>query len=147
MEFESSHWAAASPPGSWPRGDGHRGRASLFAQGGANGPTVWEGPPRWSCHKRAIHSSPERSRADNHGQHEGGLDLRRSLPSQVRNMADLALGAGGHLVEACIGLAVPGRPNQALDAWGRGSPSATNVRRWAPCSMFESTRWPKLAAP
>jgi hypothetical protein len=29
----------------------------------------------------------------------------------------------------------------------RGSPSATNVTRWASCSIFESTRWPKHAAP
>jgi hypothetical protein len=34
----------------------------------------------------------------------------------------------------------PGRPV-------RGSPSAINVTRWAPCSIFERTRWPKLAAP
>ena len=38
------------------------------------------------------------------------------------------------------------RSPEALDAPVRGSPSATNVTRWAPCSIFESTRWPKLAA-
>jgi hypothetical protein len=36
---------------------------------------------------------------------------------------------------------------EALDAPVRGSPSATNLTRWAPCSIFESTRWPKLAGP
>jgi hypothetical protein len=47
------------------------------------------------CHYRAIHSGLDRSPADNHGQRHGGLDLRCSLPSQVTNPPDLALGAGG----------------------------------------------------
>ena len=48
-----------------------------------------------------------------------------------------------------LGFLLTGDPAhaEALDAPVRGSPSATNVTRWAPCSMFESTRWPKLAAP
>jgi hypothetical protein len=41
-----------------------------------------------------LHSGPGRSRADNHGQCESGLDLRRSLPSQVTVPPDLAWGAG-----------------------------------------------------
>jgi hypothetical protein len=36
---------------------------------------------------------------------------------------------------------------EALDAPVPGSPSATNLTRWAPCSIFESTTWSKLAAP
>jgi hypothetical protein len=46
-------------------------------------------------HERAIHSSLDRSRADNHGQRQGALDLRGSLPSEVTIPLDLALGAGG----------------------------------------------------
>jgi hypothetical protein len=41
--------------------------ASPSDQGRANGATVGEGHPHRPCHKRAIHSGPERSRADNHG--------------------------------------------------------------------------------
>jgi hypothetical protein len=59
------------------------------------------------CHYRAIHSGHDRSRADNHGQRHGALDLRRSPTSQVTTSSDLALGAGGRLPEAVIGLAVP----------------------------------------
>jgi hypothetical protein len=51
--------------------------------------------PRRPCHKRAIHSSPERSPADNHGQPRSSIELRDSTPSQVMIAADLALGAGG----------------------------------------------------
>jgi hypothetical protein len=51
--------------------------------------------PRRLCHYRAIHNSPERYRADNHGQHHDAYDLRRFLPSQVTILPDLALGAGG----------------------------------------------------
>jgi hypothetical protein len=55
------------------------------------------GPPGPSrpCHKRAIHSGPDRAAADNHGQCQSGLDLRRSASSQVTTLPDLALGAGG----------------------------------------------------
>jgi hypothetical protein len=53
--------------------------------------------PRRPCHKRAIHSSPDRSRADNHGQHHDVLDLGRSRSSQVTAAPDLALGAGGRI--------------------------------------------------
>ena len=38
---------------------------------------------RRPCHKRAIHSRHDLSRADNHGQHQDGLDLHRSLAPQV----------------------------------------------------------------
>ena len=66
-------------------------------RGGANDAAVCEGHPRWPCHHRAIHSGPERSRADNHGQPRSSLDLRRSPPSQVTAAAELALGAGGRM--------------------------------------------------
>ena len=42
----------------------------------------------------AVTTGPER---DNHGQHQGALDLRRSLPSQVTIALDLALGAGSRI--------------------------------------------------
>jgi hypothetical protein len=44
--------------------------------------------------QRAIHSRHDWSRADNHGQHQDGLDLRRSLAPQVAILPDLALQAG-----------------------------------------------------
>jgi hypothetical protein len=84
-----------------------------------------QGRPQRPCHKRAIHSSPERSRADNHGQRQSCCDLRRSPPSQVTIWPDLALGAGGHMVEACIGLAVPGRP---IGPWSRRTGAPEGVR-------------------
>jgi hypothetical protein len=44
---------------------------------------------------------------------------------------------------------LPPKPDHAevLDAPVRGFPSATTVTRWAPCSIFEGTSWPKRAAP
>jgi hypothetical protein len=51
--------------------------------------------------------------------------LRRSSSPQVIGAPDLALGAGGRLVDACIGLAVPGRPIRPLVAEDR---SAEGVR-------------------
>jgi hypothetical protein len=56
------------------------------------------------------------------------LDLDRSLSSQVTAAPDLALGAGGQLVEACIGLAVPGRP---IGPWSprTGAPKASATGR------------------
>jgi hypothetical protein len=95
MQFRFRYAIATSPPDSCPRGGGHRRRASPSGRGGANDATVYEGHPRWPCHKRAIHSSPERSRADNHGQPRSSLHLRRSPSSQVAAAPDLALGAGG----------------------------------------------------
>jgi hypothetical protein len=44
----------------------------------------YERRPRRPCHYRAIHSSPDRSPADTHGQCHGCLKLRRSLPPQGR---------------------------------------------------------------
>src|SRR5215211_3142973 len=57
------------------------------------------------------------------------LDQRRSVPSQVTIRPELALQAGGQLVEACIGLAVPGRP---IGPWSRrpGAPEASATRRF-----------------
>jgi hypothetical protein len=46
------------------------------------------------CHYRAIRSSPDRSPADNHGQHLGGIDLHISWPPQARPPRDLALQQG-----------------------------------------------------
>jgi hypothetical protein len=46
--------------------------------------------PRQPYHKRAIHSSPERSPADNHGQPRSSLDLGRSPYPQVTAASDLA---------------------------------------------------------
>ena len=80
--------AAAGPPGSCQRGGSHRGRASPSGRGGANGATLCEGHPRWPCHKRAIHSGPERSRAGNHGQLRSSLGLQCSPPSQVTAAPD-----------------------------------------------------------
>ena len=80
------------------------------------------------CHQRAIHSGHDRSPTDTHGQQHRDLDLHMSLPSQVTSLPDLALGAGGRLVEACIGLAVPGRP---IGPWSRrtGAPKASATGR------------------
>jgi hypothetical protein len=78
------------------RCSGRRGRASPSGRGGADGATVCKGHPRWPCHKRAIHSGPDRFRADNHEQRQSFLDLRRSPSSQVIAAPDLALGARGH---------------------------------------------------
>jgi hypothetical protein len=58
--------------------------------------------PRRPCHERAIHNSTDWSRADNQGQLRSSLDLRRSSFLQVTAAPDLALGAGGRLVQATI---------------------------------------------
>jgi hypothetical protein len=84
----------------------------------ANGNTLCQGYPRQPCRYSASHSSRDRSRADNHGQCNGGRDLRRLSSDQVTIILELALQAGSRLVEACIGLAVPGRPIGP----GRGGP-------------------------
>jgi hypothetical protein len=63
--------------------------------------------PRRPCHKRAIHNSRERSRADTHGQSHGRSDLCRSLPGQVTILPDLALGAEGHTPQTPELLACP----------------------------------------
>jgi hypothetical protein len=64
----------------------------------ADGTSWYRRQPQQSCYERAIHSSPERSRADNHGQQRCAPDLRGSSSSQVTILHDLALGAGGRLV-------------------------------------------------
>ena len=56
--------------------------------------------PRRPCHYRAIHSSPDRSSADTHGQHHSGLDLCHPLLAEVTTQADLALQAGGRGFES-----------------------------------------------
>jgi hypothetical protein len=105
-----------------------RGRASPCGRAGADTARPHKRRSRRPCHYRAIHSGPGWSPPDNHGQRHSGLDLRRFLPSQVTKRADLALQAGGQLVEACIGLAVPGRP---IGPWSRrtGAPEASATGR------------------
>jgi len=58
-------------------------------------------PP--ACRSQRSYRSP----ADTNGQPPSALDLRRSRPSQVTILPDLALQERGQLVEPCIGLAVP----------------------------------------
>ena len=48
------------------------------------------GPSRRLSHEPAIHSGSDRSRAHNHGQPHGCLDLSGSLSSQVTILLDLA---------------------------------------------------------
>jgi hypothetical protein len=71
------------------------------------------------CRQRAIHSSLDRSPADTHGQQHSGRDLHGSPPLQVASPPDLALQAGGRLVEGLDRLAVPGRPMRSLVAGDR----------------------------
>jgi hypothetical protein len=52
----------------WQRCDGYDGRTPRWAKLRANGATGYRRQPRQPCHTRAIHSSPEGARADNHGQ-------------------------------------------------------------------------------
>jgi hypothetical protein len=147
VEFESPDPAAASPPGSCPRGGGHRGRAAPYGQGGANGATDWyRRHPGLPCHQRAIHSGLDRCRAVTHGQQHGGFHRCRSMSSQAAILPDLALQARGRLVEGCIGLAVPGRP---IGPWSRrtGAPqaSATGRDRNPGCSRDCSRDAPRHA--
>jgi hypothetical protein len=71
------------------------------------------------CHYRAIHSGHDRSRADNHGQRHGALDLRRFPTSQVTTSPDLALGAG----VAGSNPAVPTTSENSLLSRGTDGPS------------------------
>jgi hypothetical protein len=57
---------------------------------GPNSANLYQGVPL-TCHSQ----QPLPSSADNHGQRQGALDQRRSVPSQVAAPPDLALGAGG----------------------------------------------------
>jgi hypothetical protein len=100
--FESPHPPAARPPGSCQRGGGgHRGRNSPYGQGGANSAAGYPASSSTAVPQRAIHSSPERSRTDNHGQPRSRLDLRRSPSSQVTAAPDLALGARSRVARLC----------------------------------------------
>jgi hypothetical protein len=97
--------------------------------------------PRRPCHERAIHSRPERSRTDNHGQRQYGLDLRRCLPSQVTTLRDLALRAGGGrfksgrpdhrriAMAACAFASRPAGPALAADRVGRDALSHAHSER------------------
>jgi hypothetical protein len=121
--------AAAPSATAWQPVSDCRGRAIPFARVGASGATLDQGRTHRPCHQRAIHSGPDRSPADNHGQRRSSPDLRDFTPPQVTiPPPDLALGARGRLVEACIGLAVPGRP---IGPWSRrtGAPEASATGR------------------
>jgi hypothetical protein len=91
--------AAASPPGSCPRGGAHRGRASPYGQGGAKGRVRYPASSRRPCHKRAIHSSPERSPSDNHGQPRTTTEQPRPAPFAILagdSSARTGFGSRGH---------------------------------------------------
>jgi hypothetical protein len=93
-------------------------------------PTVRPGSQRHlrrPCHRVAFTAVLHGPRADNHGQPQSSRELRRSPSSQVTAAPDLALGAGDQFVEACVGLAVPGRPilSQVAEA---GAPEASPSR-------------------
>src|SRR5215207_9320793 len=98
VEFESPHRAAAPPS--------RLGNETVVAEDGL---TLWSRRSRRErCTKSSALAVPrtchsQRSWADSHGQHHDGLDLLRSLFPQVAILPELALGAGGRLVEACIG--------------------------------------------
>jgi hypothetical protein len=103
-------------------------------------PTVRPGSQRHlrrPCHRVAFTAVLHGPRADNHGQPQSSRELRRSPSSQVTAAPDLALGAGDQFVEACVGLAVPGRP---IGPWSRrtGAPEAS-ATRWGPEPA--GTRW------
>ena len=70
VEFESPDPAAASPPGSCPRGGGHRGRASPSTRAGNRYLQVRASSFSPACHPRAISSGHERYVAVNHGHSE-----------------------------------------------------------------------------
>jgi hypothetical protein len=85
---------------------------------------------RRPCHHRAIHGSPDRSRADNHGQHHNGGDLHRSPFPKVTIPSDLALQAGG-------------RGSSPIISTIRGQPLAALVRRVAG-RVLVPRRWFRL---
>jgi hypothetical protein len=70
--------AAAPPSRLATNAAGSPGRPYAHVDLGAVAARCKPRPPRRPCHERAIHSGPDRSRADNHGQHHRSLDLRRS---------------------------------------------------------------------
>ena len=104
---------------------------------------ILDGP----CHKRAIHSSHYRSRADNHGQRHGDRHLRGYPPSQVMILPDLALGAGSHSRQGQYQLAHPAGPHPEP---GRGTGSAGVLsdptdRRGRPSSLASKAQTGPLA--
>jgi hypothetical protein len=93
---DQTAWERAAAPSATacPCSRGYLGRLSPYGQGGPSSDRhtkVVLGP----CHYRAIHSGHDRSRADNHGQRHGALDLRRSPNFAGDDLPNLALGAGG----------------------------------------------------
>jgi hypothetical protein len=105
------------PSGLLPTRQWSPGRASPNGYGEPTARPGYRHHPRPPCHKCAIHSGPDRSRADNHGQQRSSLDLRRSPPSQVTAAAELALGAGGRRFKS-------GRPDHQHE-----SPAQQGYRR------------------
>ena len=95
------------------------------------------------CHYRAIHSGHDRSRADNHGQRHGALDLRRSP-----NFAGDDLPQSGF---ACrrSGRSVGGEPNPNGPHWVRMTPATSGfpagTSRLNPQVSARSWRWPAQA--
>ena len=69
-----------------------------------------------------VPTGPQRTLTDNTTR---GRELHRPLSPQVAILPDLALQARGRLVEACIGLAVPGRP---IGHWSRRTGALTTTR-------------------
>jgi hypothetical protein len=98
--------------------------------------------PRRPCHKRAIHSGPERSGADNHGQPLSRLDLRRSPSSQVTAAPDLALGAGGRCARSPMPSTGTWRSRQVAVTTARSTRCASGQRLAASsCSKTSPTLW------
>jgi hypothetical protein len=67
------------------------GLASPIARGVPSREGLSQGRAHRPCHQRAIHTGHDRSRADNHGQHHSGHNLRRSPFPVVTITLDLAL--------------------------------------------------------
>jgi hypothetical protein len=93
-QFRSRCATAASPPGSCPRGGGHRGRASLCDQGGTKRRNRIPESSSAAVPLAAIHSGHGQSRADNQEQPRSSLDLRCS-PAAGHNPARSGFGSKG----------------------------------------------------
>jgi hypothetical protein len=99
VRIESS--AAAPPNGGLQRGQRPPGTGLALRSSWYRRCRAHERRPRWSCHYRAIHSGPDRSPADTHGQCHGCLNLRPSFPPQVTALSDLALQQGSRVHGRC----------------------------------------------
>jgi hypothetical protein len=115
---------------------GYLGRLSPYGQGGPSSDRhtkVVLGP----CHYRAIHSGHDRSRADNHGQRHGALDLRRSPNLAGDGLPQSGFEAGDRW-SRCIRLTVPDRPIRPLPHIGE---PLLNGQECPGHSPFTSTAW------